>query len=145
MLNMNYETVFDPADECLSRIDRGLHEFNVQNLGEDVISKYHRVAIFAKDAAGTLIGGIYGEMYWDWLHINSLWVETRHRGAGIGSQLLHQIEQAAISKGFYKSHLETTDFQALAFYVKQGYAVFGKLEGKPAGTTWYYIKKELAV
>jgi hypothetical protein len=39
-------------------------------------------------------------------------------------------------------HLETTSFQALDFYLKNGYEVFGQLEGKPAGHTWYYLKKE---
>jgi hypothetical protein len=48
-----------------------------------------------------------------------------------------------MSKGFLGSHTETADFQALDFYLKSGYEVFGKLEGKPKGTTWYFIKKVL--
>lgn len=43
------------------------------------------------------------------------------------------------------AHLETAEFQALAFYLKHGYEVFGRLPGKPAGHTWYYLKKDLEI
>jgi hypothetical protein len=57
--------------------------------------------------------------------------------------LLKQIEAEAIAKGFHGSHLETTDFQAVDFYLQNDYEVFGELEGKPKGYTWYYMKKIL--
>jgi ribosomal protein S18 acetylase RimI-like enzyme len=72
-----------------------------------------------------------------------LWVNEKYRGQGIGSDLLKEIEAAAMTKGFYGSHLETTDFQAAEFYRKNGYEVFGELEGKPEGHTWFYMKKRL--
>ena len=143
MTDWEIETVFDPPAESLARLDRGLHEFNLARLGEDTIHRYHRVAVFARDRDGTLIGGIHGELFWDWLHIDTLWVHEAHRGQGIATQLLAQIERTAAAKGFYGSHLETTDFQALGFYLKNGYEIFGELEGKPAGSTWYYIKKRI--
>ena len=30
-----------------------------------------------------------------------------------------------------------TIFQAIDFYLNRGYTLFGELEGKPAGSTWY--------
>jgi GNAT superfamily N-acetyltransferase len=143
MTDLNTETVFDPPAESLAPIDRGLHEFNLACLGKATIHRYHKVAVFARDKDGTMIGGIYGELLWDWLHIDTLWVHEAHRGQGIATRLLAQIEEAAASKGFCGSHLETTDFQALGFYLKNGYEIFGELEGKPAGSTWYYIKKRI--
>ncbi len=110
-----------------------------------MIYDYHRVGIFAKDEVGTVIGGIHGELCWGWLYIKSLWVEKSHRGQGIGKELLQLIEEAAVSRGFFGSHLETTGFQALDFYLAQGYEVFGELEGKPVGSTWYYLKKNLGM
>jgi len=142
MNGLEYETVFNPSQESLAPIDQGLHEFNLNHLGE-IIHNYHQVAIFARDEAGAVIGGVHGELVWEWLYIKTLWVNEKYRGLGIGRRLLQEIEEAAISKGFHKSHLETTDFQALGFYLKAGYEVFGELEGKPTGSTWYYIKKEL--
>jgi hypothetical protein len=40
--------------------------------------------------------------------------------------------------GFHGCHLEATSIQALDFYLEHGYEVFGALEGKPAGSTWYF-------
>jgi GNAT superfamily N-acetyltransferase len=120
-----------------------LHEHNLAHLGAEVLNDYHRLAVVARDETGEVIGGIHGELVWEWLYIQSLWVDESHRGRGIGARLLAAIEAAAVAKGFTRSHLETTDFQALEFYLRHGYEVFGKLEGKPAGATWYYIKKDL--
>jgi len=142
-MNLNYEMVFDPPKKDLEAIDRGLHEFNLCCLGEAVIYDYVQVAIFARDQEDTVIGGIYGDLMWDWLYIQTLWVTPAYRDRGIGTKLLAMAEEAARSRGIYGSHLETTDFQALDFYLKNGYQVFVKLEGKPVGSTWYYIKKKL--
>jgi GNAT superfamily N-acetyltransferase len=90
-----------------------------------------------------VIGGIHGEIFYDWLHIDTFWVDETHRGQGIGTRLLAQIEETALGKGCHGSHLETIDFQALGFYLKNRYAVFGQLEDKPKGSTWYYLKKKL--
>jgi GNAT superfamily N-acetyltransferase len=143
MPRVHYEKVFDPSKEQMAPIDRGFHEFNLAHLGEKIIYNYYKVMIVARDEDGSVIGGIHGEMYWDWLHIDTLWVDDKYRERGIGTGLLEQIEAAAISKGFLGSHLETTNFQAIDFYLKKGYEIFGKLEGKPAGSTWYFIQKKL--
>ena len=140
---MNYETVFNPSEEIIAPIDKGFHEFNLAHLGEEIFSNFHRVLVTVRKDNGEVIGGIHGEMLSDWLHIKALWVAEKYLGAGIGRELLKQIEEAAMSKGFFGSHTETTDFQALDFYLKNGFEVFGELEGKPEGTTWYFIKKAL--
>jgi GNAT superfamily N-acetyltransferase len=141
-LELNVE--FDPPAEDVDAVERGLHAFNLAQLGEDVIYDYHRLAVIARDEHGEIVGGIHGELCWEWLHIDAMWVAEQQRGRGIGARLLAAIEEAALSKGFSKAHLETTDFQALGFYVKHGYEVFGRLEGKPAGHSWYYVKKDLS-
>lgn len=114
-----------------------MHEFNLAQLGETLIYNYFKVLVIAKAHDGSVVGGIHGDMGWDWLHIDTLWVDEKYRGQRIGSDLLEQDEEAAISKGFHVSHLETTEFQAVDFYLKDGYEVFGTLEGKPKGHTWF--------
>ena len=138
-----YNVAFDPPSETLDPIEQGLHAFNLACLGEEIIRNYHRVAVVARDDHGQIVGGIDGELCWDWLYIRTMWVAEKHRGQGIGSRLLAEIQAAALSKGIERAHLETTDFQALSFYLKNGYVIFGELHGKPAGHTWYYLKKEL--
>ena len=140
---MDYQTVIDPSDQACAAIDDGLRVYNLEHLGQAMISNDHRVLVKVEDREGNLIGGVYGEMFWDWLHVKTLWVSKDHRGRGIGSALLRKVEQAALLRGFHGCHLETTSFQALDFYRKHGYEIFGELEGKPQGTTWYFIKKKL--
>jgi len=137
------ETTFDPPHDHLEAVNNGLHEFNLAQLGERSIYNYFKVLVIAKAQDGSVVGGIHGNMGWDWLHIDTLWVDEKYRRQGIGSNLLKRVEKAAISKGFYGSHLETTEFQAVNFYSENGYEVFGTLEGKPKGHTWFYMKKRL--
>ena len=143
MKSMKIETILNPTDEDLAVVNHGLHMFNLAQLGEKIISTYFKVLVLAKNGDNSVVGGISGEMYWDWLHIDTLWVDENDRGQGIGSGLLKQIESIAILEGFFGSHLETTDFQAVGFYRKNGYQIFGELEGKPKGHSWFYMKKFL--
>lgn len=112
-----------------------MHEFNLKHLGSEIINTYYQAAVTAKNEQGESVGGIHGDMYWDWLYIDTLWVDEKYRGKGVGSQLLDDLERLAISKGVFGGHLETTDFQALEFYKKKGYKVFGELNDKPIGHT----------
>ncbi len=91
-----------------------------------------------------IIAGINSLIYhWGILHINVLFVDEQHRGKKLGSQLLEYVEKKAIAIGAYLSHLDTFDFQAKDFYIKQGYGVFGVLEDCPKGHNRYYLRKNL--
>lgn len=144
IMTLQYDVAVNPPSELLDAIERGLHHFNVAFLGEEVIRDYERLAVVARDVTGEIIGGVHGELCWDWLYVKTMWVGQGHRCQGIGTTLLTEIEMEALSRGIARAHLETTDFQALGFYVKNGYEVFGQLEGKPTGYTWYYLKKQLS-
>ncbi len=137
------ETTDTPADADLSVVEQGLHEHNLAQLCAEIVFNYARLASFARGADGRIVGGVYGEVFWQWLYIRTLWVEPTLRGRGIATALLKAVEGAAQARGIHQVHLETTDFQALDFYQKLGYTVFGELHNKPAGHTWYYIQKWL--
>ena len=139
MMNLDFETVFDPSREVLEALWHGLDGFNRSVLGS---YDYARLAVAVRNEDGDVIGGLCGDLLWDWLHVQCLWVDEGLRDRGVGTKLVRMAEDAAISKGIDNIHLETTSFQALDFYLKNGYEVFGQLEGKPAGHTWYYLKKE---
>ena len=53
------------------------------------------------------------------------------------------MEDYAISKQIKNAHLETTSFQAVDFYKKNGYEIFGKLNEKPPGHISYFLQKRL--
>ena len=141
--SLHYEVSFDPSSGSVKAIDRGLHAYNLAHLGEDVIYDYYPLTVVARDDQGTVVGGVHGELSWEWLYIKTMWVADDYRGQGVGTRLLSDIEEAALSRGFSRAHLETTDFQAREFYLKNGYEIFGRLPGKPAGHTWYFMKKDL--
>ena len=131
----------DPAE--LEALSRGLRHYNLSRLGPDAFNNYAEIAVFARAEDGAILGGITGELMWEWLYIRIFWVSEAMRGQGIGSQLLRTIEQAALTRGFRHAHLETTSFQALDFYRKHGYQVFGEINNKPTGHHWYFLQKAL--
>ncbi len=142
MAPIQFETTLSPAAEVTGPIERGLHEFNLNVLGEEVIYNYAKIAITARDEQGEVVGGIIGQLIWGWLHIDTLWVTGQQRGQEIGSHLLAALEQEARQRGVTQAVLETTSFQARDFYRKYGFEVVGQIDGKPKGHTWYYLKKE---
>ena len=80
---------------------------------------------------------------WNVMYIDVLWIDEAHRKQGLGTKLLQEIERIAIEKNCTLIHLDTFDFQAKDFYVKQGYEIFGILEECPENHCRYYLKKKL--
>jgi GNAT superfamily N-acetyltransferase len=115
-------------------------EFNRQHAGDD---GYRPLAFFLRDPDGAVVGGIYGIAFWGCLSVKMLWVEQRLRGRGYGERLLAAAEQEAIRRGCSHAFLDTLDFQAPSFYMRQGYEIFGKLANLPSGHTRYYLAKWL--
>jgi len=70
-------------------------------------------------------------------------VDERLRGRGYGRELLAAAEQEAVRHGCRAAHLDTMSFQALPFYLKQGYTVFGELHDWPPGHARYFLQKSL--
>lgn len=100
--------------------------------------------VWALDANGDLAGGLVGHTWTAWLHVTYLWVDARHRGAGLGSRLLMESERVAAERGCTASRVETWDFQAPDFYRRQGYEVVCVIPDYPPGITEYTLTKRLA-
>lgn len=100
--------------------------------------------VWALDAAGELAGGLVGHTWAGWLHVTYLWVDDRHRGAGIGSRLLKEAERTAhADRGCARARVETWDFQAPAFYRDRGYDVVSVIPDYPPGITEFTLTKPL--
>lgn len=96
------------------------------------------------NANGEIIAGCVARMYcWNVLYIDILWVDKNYRNQGLGSKLLEYVEDTAKKKGCYLIHLDTFDFQAKDFYIKQGYEIFGILLECPKNHCRYYLKKSI--
>jgi GNAT superfamily N-acetyltransferase len=97
-----------------------------------------------KNEKGTEIGGILAELgYWNELEIKVLWVEESYRKKGIGTLLLKYAEKTAKEKGADISILDTFDFQAENFYLKNGYEPIGEIKDFPKGHRRIYLSKKL--
>jgi ribosomal protein S18 acetylase RimI-like enzyme len=104
----------------------------------------HRsLCVFARDEAGHIIGGLTGRTYWQYLDIAFLWVDERHRGEGHATELMKAAEAEARERGCERVFLDTLSFQALGFYLKLGYAEFGRLPGFCGIYDRYYLYKRL--
>ena len=113
-------------------IDNGIVEYNQSKVPFTQEPSFIPINRVIKDAKGEVLAGINSQLYcWNCLYIDVLWVKEAHRKEGYGSVLLREVEQIAKEKGCNLVHLDTFDFQAKEFYLKQGYEIFGILEDCP--------------
>jgi GNAT superfamily N-acetyltransferase len=101
------------------------------------------IGLFLRDERGELCGGLTGNLRWRWLYVDMLWVRGDLRNLGYGSRLLADAEDFARASGGVAVHLDTGGDEALPFYLKRGYVVFGTLEGFPPGANQYFLQKHL--
>ena len=139
MGNINISSTTNPREDEIKIIDDGITEYNYKKIGHQ---KYIPVASFAR-FDDKIIGGITGNLFWNYLYIDLMWLDEKYRGKGIGRKLIDKIEKLSIENGIFRSHLDTASFQSLEFYKKCGYSVFGKLDDMPEGETEYYLYKKL--
>lgn len=66
------------------------------------------------------------------------------RNSGYGTKLLAKIEEIAVEKDCDFIKVDTLSFQALDFYKKNGYQVYGSIDNVGRDHTHYYLKKDLA-
>jgi GNAT superfamily N-acetyltransferase len=137
------ELVFEPLPgEALSRfVSDNVVNVSIARTG---LSDWHPVGYFLKSALGEWVGGLTGNIWGGWLHVQFLWVTETFRGHGHGTRLMDAAEDLARARGAMAATLETFSFQAPGFYLKRGYSVFGQLDGYPAGHTKLFLCKQLA-
>lgn len=136
----NIVRVDKPEESAWGIIGRGISNYNKQQAGEDHFQRLC-FALYVSDRE--IAGGILGEIYWDWFHLDLLWVKDELRGHGYGHRLLMAAENEARQCGAKNVFLDTFSFQAPDFYKKHGYQVFGELKDFPPGHQRYYLSKQL--
>ncbi|RDI45664.1 acetyltransferase (GNAT) family protein [Falsibacillus pallidus] len=139
MLTITRQTT--PQDK--SRVNQMLYFFNVKHFPDDLKDRYEEVSLSLKDDEGNVCGGLLGEICWNWLEIHVLMVNEDFRKTGYGSKLLKEAEAIAEQKKCDFIKVDTLSFQALDFYKKHGYVVYGTLDGVGREFQHYYLKKEL--
>jgi len=129
-----------PEESAWGIIGQNLHNYNIHQAGDN---NFQRLCFIVQAADKSIVGGVLGEIHWDWLYIDLMWVSEELRGCGHGQRLLEAIEDEARRRGAKNAYLDTFSFQAPDFYKKQDYKVFGELKNFPAGHQRYFLTKQL--
>ena len=137
MSSISLEISETPTAEERDLIFQHLVAFNESKAGP---AEGRDLAIFAR-LDGGIIGSAMCVTHFHWLFVRFLWVAETERGSGLGSRLLSAAEQEACARGCQHAHLDTFSFQALPFYQKHGYTIFGQLEDYPVGHKRYFLQK----
>ena len=142
MPDFQFELTTTPAAADLATVKAGMWRY-VQSRLPDLPAESEDVsaALFARTADGTVIGGVQGNVYWNGLEVEQLWIEETHRRLGLARELMTRLEDFARRHGAVIAYLRTVDAQP--FYERIGYAVYGTLEDRPIGTVLYHMKKRL--
>ena len=121
----------DRIDEVKTVVGAGLTAHNDRYLPPE--RSRTPFAASVRDEAGTIVGGLTGELRLDWLYVDWLWVDEGQRGKGYGAQLLMLAEQEARAAGKTHVFLWTWSFQAPEFYRSLGYEECGRIRNHPRG------------
>ncbi|HAZ46525.1 MAG TPA: N-acetyltransferase [Cyanobacteria bacterium UBA11369] len=138
MTDLTIKVEENPTQEDIRTFIRNLVDYNASQVGEDIS---YQLAIFIRDSDGKIVGGLVGETYWEWMFVSQLWVSEALRGQGYGRELMLKAEAEAKKRGCHHCYLDTFSFQALGFYQKLGYQIFGTLQDFPPGHQRYFLQK----
>jgi GNAT superfamily N-acetyltransferase len=128
-----------PLNTTSDALDTGL----LAHAAKFVPIEHERLAAFLRDDEDRIRGGIVGGTFWNWFDLRYFWLDETLRGQAWGKELLAVAESEAKKRGCTGIASDTTSFQSLDFYLKQGFEVFGTLEGRPPKHTSYFIQKRL--
>jgi ribosomal protein S18 acetylase RimI-like enzyme len=134
-------TVEPEQDETRAAVLHGLSAHNQSKVGP---RNAKPLTLSLRDESGAIVGGLVGELKWEWLYVDLLWIDEAHRGGGFGEALVARAEEAAREHGAKGVFLGTMSIQAPEFYPRLGYRECGRMEGYPvAGQTLHHFTKAL--
>lgn len=129
-----------PDPEELRVVQDGLRAFTDAHAGPVNARPF---AIFVRGDTGKVLGGLTGELRWTWLFVGELWLPESLRGHGLGTALLTRAEAFAQEHSCSRVYLDTLEFQALSFYQRLGYRIYGVQDDFPPGSRRFYLQKSL--
>lgn len=135
--------IYTPSAEEVhsGELGRRLRQFNYRVVGD--YGQVQPVWLSAKNASGALVGGLRGYVFLHWLNVDLLFVDEAVRHQGLGQHLLAAAEQKARDLGARHAKLETFEWQAREFYLKQGYEEFSRIDNYIQGFYLASMKKAL--
>ena len=129
----------DPQPSVREAILTPLIAYNVAQAGEH---GYTPLAITVRGADGSVVGGLYGYVLYQYLFVELLALGTA-RGGGLGRRVMALAEAEARRRGCIGIWLDTFSFQAPGFYAKLGFEEFGRITSFPPGHDRLFLLKRL--
>lgn len=136
---MQVEIVSNVTDSDREELFSGLRSYNNQFIDTRA---WEQFGAYCRNEAGLMVGGLIASKKGKWVCIDYLWVSEETRGSGLGSMLMKAAEQEGKRTGCKHGLVDTFSFQALPFYVKQGYQLQMSLPDFPdEGIQRHYLTK----
>jgi GNAT superfamily N-acetyltransferase len=106
-------------------------------------TKRQQLGFKLEDSEGHLIAAVAGRTFGHWFYLESLWLDEKVRGKGVGSKLLIEAETLAKARGCSFVILDTLDFQAKPFYERHGYQLEWTQTNYPFTGCKHFMTKRL--
>lgn len=140
---MNLHITKETDDKKKRHVNKMLYEYNLQHFPEDLRGRYQEINLYLMDEEDNVRGGLLGEVCWNWLEIHILMIDEDLRKDGYGSKLMLEAERLAVENKCDFIKVDTLSFQALDFYKKHGYEVYGVLDQVGRDHEHYFLRKLL--
>jgi GNAT superfamily N-acetyltransferase len=115
----------DGDDDVLLRAVDGILDEAAEAQGRRFEGR--KVQLRAVDPEEKMLGGLIGAHLQRWFYVKLLAVSPEARSRGIGAKLLARAETHAREEGLVGIYLDTFEFQAPRFYLREGYREIGRL------------------
>lgn len=141
MNNLTITLEDNPSAADIRAVIGKILDYNNNNQKQEDVA--YPLVIFIRDTNSQIVAGLVGQTHWGWLFISHLWVAESLRGQGYGRELMLKAEQEAKKRHCGHAWVDTFSFQALGFYERLGYEIFGVLKDYPQGDKRYFLQKQI--
>jgi GNAT superfamily N-acetyltransferase len=131
-----------PLQKDIEILGKGISQNAKEKRNLDPVEPF---AFFIRDENNEIRGGCNGNIGYEWLYIDQLWVDKSLRGQGYGSTLMQAALNLAAEKKCLHAAVNTGDWEALDFYKKFGFRVELKRDGLANNSLFYFLRKDLSI
>jgi GNAT superfamily N-acetyltransferase len=101
-LNIVIQQLEDPPAEDKAYVSKQFIAYNNKQCG---ILPSKDLYLFAYDPEGQIFAGLFGDISWGWLHVDTLWVAESYQQHGIGFALMERAEAEARAMDMAQAYL----------------------------------------
>lgn len=130
---------YNPSQADNDVVSEGIIASNAHILGE----RDKPFSIFLKNDAGQVFGGLQAYLDSESIYIDTLWIQETLQKQGYGTNLLAAVEEEAKRHQCKYITVDTWDFQAEGFYLKNGYKLLGEVKNYWLGHSKLTFRKHL--